>query len=454
MNKEEKIGKITEEKGSNEIDLFKANQKNINIDENDIKKNIFGTESDKINNKEEEVISPKENESYKVNKNNFFIDSSFLYFIPNKKIIKKIENQENFSIFPQKDIFEEDEITFFSKIEPKGLQNLGGCCYMNATLQCFFHIKEFSDYFLKNKKYIEQKKGLISTGLLDLIEGLSRKDSKTFYIPKKFKYNLIKVDDSFIGSEGKDSGDLVSIILSSCQEELEANESDLADVTLDQRKQSVLFLDLYYKNSKAPSIINDLFIYYVRIENICFECGTKYYDISIEDKMVFSLEQVFRFNSSDITIKDYKRSVTLDNCLSYYSFGTSFDKNKYICKYCQKNACVFSVKSFATLPKYIIMLMKRGKNEKFECHVDFEENIDLSESYFNVEGIPKDKNTKYTILGGTILYGSKGYGHTVAFCKHFDGQYYIFNDSSFRKTSFDEIKNQKIYLLFYQKREE
>jgi ubiquitin C-terminal hydrolase len=54
-------------------------------------------------------------------------------------------------------------------------------------------------------------------------------------------------------------------------------------------------------------------------------------------------------------------------------------------------------------------------------------------------------------LAGTILYGSGGWGHTVAFAKHFDGEYYIFNDSSTRRTTLDEIKKSKIYLLFYQK---
>ena len=83
--------------------------------------------------------------------------------------------------------------------------------------------------------------------------------------------------------------------------------------------------------------------------------------------------------------------------------------------------------------------------------VDFEESIDLNDSYIKVEGAPKDNNTKYTLIGGTILYGSRGSGHTVAFCKHFDGQYYLFNDSNYRKISLNEIKEQKIYLLFYNK---
>ena len=118
----------------------------------------------------------------------------------------------------------------------------------------------------------------------------------------------------------------------------------------------------------------------------------------------------------------------------------------------EKNSYLLSVKSFATLPKYLIMIIKRGEKEKFESLFDFEEYIDLNDSYINVEGLPKDKNTKYTLLGGTIHYGKGGFGHIVAFCRHFDGQYYIFNNSNFRKVYLNELKQQKIYLLFYQKK--
>jgi ubiquitin C-terminal hydrolase len=97
------------------------------------------------------------------------------------------------------------------------------------------------------------------------------------------------------------------------------------------------------------------------------------------------------------------------------------------------------------------MVMSRGEREKFECDVDFEEEIDLADLYTNIKGIDKEESTKYTLHSGTILYGSHGHGHTVAFCKHFDEEYYIFNDSTARKSSFDEIKNSKIYLLFYKK---
>ena len=168
--------------------------------------------------------------------------------------------------------------------------------------------------------------------------------------------------------------------------------------------------------------------------------------------ITFNLEQIFNYqmnNSGNNSIFN-KRIVSIENCLEFYSYDNSIWENEE-CKYCHKKALTFSVKSFATLPKYLIFHMYRGKDEKFECNVDFDEHLDLDPSYYSINGIKREENTKYTLCAGTILWGSHGYGHTVAFCKHFNGEYYIFNDSSTYKTNFNEIKNQKIYLLFYKK---
>jgi ubiquitin C-terminal hydrolase len=145
-----------------------------------------------------------------------------------------------------------------------------------------------------------------------------------------------------------------------------------------------------------------------------------------------------------------EKRVSIDQCLTHYALDGALMDN-ITCKYCKKNSSIFTTRSFITLPKIIIMIMSRGEGEKFECDVDFEEELDLADLYTGLKGIDRENNTKYTLLAGTILYGSGGWGHTVAFAKHFDGKYYIFNDSSTRRTTLDEIKKSKIYLLFYQK---
>ena len=375
-----------------------------------------------------------------------------LEILKKKKKKNQIKREINFSILPQEE--DDDEYAFFSKIKPKGLKNLGGTCYMNATLQCFYHIKEFSSYFLKNKKLIKKKDGLLTNGLLEMIEGLSKMDHSTYYSAHKFKNNLIEVNDLFEGKEGKDSGDLVETVLTTCQEEL-AGESDFPDNSIDERDEKKMFLDLYYKNSKVDSLIIKLFNFYSRTEYTCYECGVKYYNISCENMIDFNLESIYKYFSQNKCIEnstnsfDSKISMKIDDCFTYYSDINT--RENVFCNYCNKDSNLLSVRSFISLPEIFIMVMKRGHGEKFECHVDFEEEIDLEDFYKNIRGIEAERSTKYTLIAGTILYGARGYGHTVAFCKHFDEKYYIFNDTFFKRTSFDEIKKEKIYLLFYQK---
>ena len=455
-NKEKKEGINKEENNeTNEKknELTKNKKPENELYSNNKEQNKKELSKDETNEKKESTI-PKEDISLdeisaKSGKNLFEKTSFNINLLSKKKKINEMEKSINFSII---EIDYGNDLSYFSNIKPKGLENLGGCCYMNSTLQCLYHIKEFTNYIFKNRKTIQKNNGLISTGLLDTFEGLSKQDSYYYYSPQKFLKNLIEIDDSFKGSKGNDSGDLLSTILTACQEEL-GQDSEPQDMSLDQKQENLIFSDLFHKNIEVSSIIYELFSYYKRIKNICFECGAIYYSINLDYMIIFNLEQVFRMNSNDLTTSPYNRVVSIENCLSTFSFDkSSFCLKGMLCKYCNKVSNKFSVKSFATLPKYLIMVMYRGKDEKFECKVDFKEYLDLKESYYNVKGVPIEKSTKYSLFCGTILYGSKGYGHTVAFCKHFDNNYYIFNDTNTRKTDFDEIQKQKIYLLIYKKR--
>ena len=102
------------------------------------------------------------------------------------------------------------------------------------------------------------------------------------------------------------------------------------------------------------------------------------------------------------------------------------------------------------LPEYLIIILDRGKDDKFNCHVDFDYELDLKEVTEQIEDIKY--NTKYDLIGATFLYGSSGAGHTVAFCKHFDNKYYLFDDSICSEKKLEDLKNNKAFLLFYERK--
>ena len=434
----------------------KIESKKININ------NIKNENVEFIKNKNNSIISHKNNLEKKndlesneclshIKKffNNLNLSCFNFHFFSNSKKENIIEKQ-NFSLL-SKDIYIDDIDEFISKIKPKGLLNLGSCCYMNATLQCFYHMKEFTAYFLKKRKRIIKDDNCILTkGLLDLILGLSKDDGYNYYKPILFKNNLIEVDDLFEGQGGKDSGDLVETILTTCQQEFK-DDSDFPDFTIDQTQELKIFIDIYHKNELVSTIITKLFNFYIRIESRCFNCGIKYYNISSENILYFGLKAIYNNTYNNNYNNNIINKLSIDQCLNDFIENGHWREN-VICKNCQKKSNYLSLKTFVTLPKYLIMIFSRGKNENFECKIEFEENLDLKDFYKGIKGF-EENTTQYKLFAGTILYGSGGYGHTVAFCKHFDDNYYIFNDSSYHKTTFEEIKKEKIYLLFYKKNE-
>jgi ubiquitin C-terminal hydrolase len=313
-------GKSVEKKirKSSENNLDYSNYKYLDDTNIKIQKNNYCILNDLDKSIEKEDTTSKDSKDNTLNGESLFALSNFsLSFLMNEKktfknlkieekisekIIKKkkynkVQKQIRLSFYPKKEeeIYDENKkFNFLKKIKPKGLRNLGGCCYMNATLQCFYHIKELTYYFLDNIKEIKRKNGVLSKGYLDLVEGLSNLGRETYYSPQKFKNSLLEIDDSFRGSEGKDSGDLIELILYNIQQEL-GGESDFPDMSIDQREERLIYLDLYYKNSKVKSIISDLFHFEIKSTSKCLKCGIPFYNISTEYSLLFSLEGVYNF---------------------------------------------------------------------------------------------------------------------------------------------------------------
>ena len=69
------------------------------------------------------------------------------------------------------------------------------------------------------------------------------------------------------------------------------------------------------------------------------------------------------------------------------------------------------------------------------------------------EQIENEKyNTEYELIGATFLIGSSGAGHTVAYCKHFNNNYYLFDDTAYKEEIINNLKNKNVFLLYYERK--
>lgn len=322
-------------------------------------------------------------------------------------------------------------------------------CYLNSTLQCFYHCRPLKSYFL-NLDYKKAKaKGMVTSSYYDLIYGLNKGNSNA---AKNIKETMIFIDPSFRGREGKDSKDVVVFLLDQLQRELKASENTVYGVNedLDYYNLSEVYEDRKLTDEENYSIIIEVFNYHVRREQKCLtrlprrcEKGKKtLYNIDSENFFFFSLENIWK------KLNRNPKMLYLEECFEDY-----VQQKTIKCTSCGKTN--LELKTFiSSLPKILIIILSRGQRNHFSCDIKYEHTLDMKKFYSPIGKENKSICTKYELIGATFLYegSEKGTGHTVAFCKGYNDNYYVFDDLRVRLTNIDEIKKQKPYLLFYQRK--
>lgn len=375
----------------------------------------------------------------------------------NKKKFSNLEvskNNLNFSLDKKNNkLFEIEKFEFtiynknikfpeLIKIKPKGIINRNGCCYLNAAIQCFYHCPKIASFFMLNREIIHKKGGPISLGYLEIVEEFFKNENKYISI-KNFRKLLIENEENFNGNDGNDSKDVILLLLYSIQNELGGEELDI-NLDIDDTQEYLLFQDLIKNNKIINSIIIENFGFIEKKVNKCLICGEEYFNLTNQYFITFNLKNIHDF---------YKRkkgqAITIEECFTFNCFEE--DDSEIKCLKCNKLQNALTTISFATVPNYLFIILDRGINEEFNCNFNFTEQINLIDIYYPVRGEKREENLKYSLLAGTILHGDHGTGHTFSFAKHFDGNLYIFNDINVKKTTFNDIKNEKVYLLFYER---
>ena len=196
----------------------------------------------------------------------------------------------------------------YNNIPLIGLENIGATCYMNATLQCFCHIKEFVNKF-KYSKYIIDKvkanKNNLTAAFKLLIEKLwpdnyNPQNFPTYYAPRNFKSTISIMNPLFEGIAANDSKDLVNFIIMTLHEELNQANKNIQNnnnLFIDQRNKQLMF-NLFIENFNATnnSIISSIFYATNCNKTQCGTCQTKTYNYQTYFFIVFPLEEVVNLN--------------------------------------------------------------------------------------------------------------------------------------------------------------
>ena len=401
------------------------------------------------------VVS-KENEIKEKEKN---LKNELLKLEREKQLIK-IEKENN-KKEKEKNEFDKQNFEKLKQLEKLpiliGLDNIGATCYMNATLQSFSNTEEFTDYFLIKFKYNENDQTkIISNEFYKLLINLHHRNSgKKSYSPNDFKTILSQENPLFQGIQANDSKDLINFLLERLHKELNAAKNEeYGNYNINQlNEMEVLnnFLQEFQNNYK--SIISDLFYGVLETKSQCCGCKNIKYNFQIFSFLEFPLEQVNIYcyqngKRNFINSNGKNADVDLYECFDYYQkIDVMTGDNQMYCNICNNTFDSLYSTSLFSGPKYLIIILNRGKNAVYECKVHFPEQLNLINYISYKNGV-----TVYKLYAVISHYGpSSMSGHFMAYCRNKkDNNWYLYNDSIVSLCNKPYQYNDGMpYILFY-----
>ena len=370
----------------------------------------------------------------------------------------------------------------------KGLENVGATCYMNAVLQCFYHVKA-----LTNELFQVYSPMPMTSAYKDTINQLSS-NSQGAARPIAFK-NVISLNPLFRGIQANDSKDLILYFLETIENELTIqnyfcqNQKYINRIRFLKNINDPALINIInvFENSHK-SIISDLFYGFRSQLLTCKSCKEQLLNYQIFNLIIFPIEVVYNslnnstgYNSKTVVAKknnDYWRAnQEYGNFYNgYNSSNTSINRNRYVygnvkkvsledcfekeiknmefsgenqiyCNKCNKLCDAISENKIYSSPHILILILNRGKGNQFDCEVEFpEKNLNIKK-YVERNDVP----TNYNLIGVISHLGESSMnGHFIADCKHFDGKWYSFSDSSVSGPNYNYSKKGTPYILFYQ----
>ena len=369
-----------------------------------------------------------------------------------------LENEKNLSNLKSDIILTYPHLT--------GLQNIGQTCYMNSTLQCLSNIKEISDYLINNFNIFNLESNPLTTSYINLLFKLFFNQGEKKYIdPTDFKTIIGDLNPLFKGFKAADSKDLLFFLIERLHNEINRPlknfniVKDFNTIELESRDENKMLQNFIQEFSYTNnSIISKTFYGVLRTKISCEECKINKYSFQSFNMQIFQLKKLKKEKTAIFGHNNVK--LNLIDCFIYSGNEEILDGDNMIyCNNCHKLTLGKTKQDFYSLPKILIIVLNRGKNNAdFNEEFDFYENIDFSNQ--NILLNQNSWSRYYLISIITHLGESGSSGHFIAYVREgISDNFYCYNDGFVSKVKTKDALKQKIsikedekvtpYILFY-----
>ena len=320
----------------------------------------------------------------------------------------------------------------------RGLKNSGNTCFMNSIVQCLSHTLPLRKFFVSNE-YLHHlnNRGDFSFAFKRVMVELWNTTSGPPVSPSYLKRQVRKAAPIFSDKRQHDAHEFMRFLLNELHEEInraseEGRKSPADNETLEEACDRYLTWE--------DSRISQLFSGMLRSDVSCSVCNNQ--STAYVPFMDLSLPIPER---NELNCSYYEHPVHLADCLKMITTEeTLMEEESPYCNTCRDLTTSTKQLIICTLPRFLVIQLKRFSyyptRTKLSTPVRFDDTWRLKDS--------SNSTHTYSLYGIACHSGSLYGGHYTAYCKY-GGVWRCFNDSVTSIVSWEYVREQEAYILFY-----
>lgn len=449
-----------------------VNVNNINQFNNNIKNNINFNNANLMNNNINYM-----NNSFN-NSNNFNFNQNMNFNLNNS--MNNINNFSNMNQFsnnlPINKI--QNNMNIIESLPNKtGLKKIGNLSNINAIIQSLINLDKLSNYLMPifNQNNISIQQQPLSYSFASLLFEF-KTTNQCYIIPKNFIATLEELNPLLIKGNDplQETKNSLGFIIVKFHQELKPQyinqnnfpRMDFYQQELESRNQ-MLTLNKFLNEFQAnKSIISDIFYGITQAITKCNFCMVAKYSfksfnfIDLELKKIYEekKQELGEFFPNNYIINLY------DGLYNIFKRENFYGENQLYCNNCRTKTDSWIKQSIYQLPKILIFILDRGKNNKeFNEVFNIDETIDFNNLQNIMCNIDNHKiNKKYFLCGIITIVGKIGVNHNFIcyFRKSLNQRFYCYKNEKVIDVSIEDAMKIKIsrnkeeeniipFILFY-----